>query len=128
MKVQTLSIAINAPADKVYHFVRDARNLPRWVPFFESVTAGEGNSWQVTTPDGPASFEFVEDNNLGVVDHTIRFASGDSLTNPMRIVSSGNGCVLMFTLFQHAGMTDAQFQEDLRLVEKDLDTIRQWVV
>ena len=124
MNVETLSVAINVPADKVYGFVRDPNNLPRWVPFFESVAPGQDGVWNVVTPDGPAGFEFAPDNNLGVLDHRIRFSSGATLINPMRVVANGAGCALMFTVFQNKGMTDAQFQEDMRLVEKDLNTIR----
>ncbi|WP_339617038.1 SRPBCC family protein [uncultured Gilvimarinus sp.] len=128
MKIETLSVVIDAPADTVYHFVRDAHNLPRWVPFFTSVTAtADADTWQAQTPDGPTEIQFAPSNSFGVLDHRIRFSSGAILSNPMRVIKNGNGCVLMFTLFQINNMSEAQFNEDVRLVEKDLKTIRQLI-
>ncbi|WP_020208624.1 SRPBCC family protein [Gilvimarinus chinensis] len=128
MKIETLSVAIQAPANQVYQFIRNAHNLPRWVPFFTSVIESDKQGvWLVDTPDGPAEFQFVEDNTLGVLDHTIRFASGASLTNPMRVLKSGNNSALTFTLFQLNAMSELQFKEDVRLVQKDLATISRLI-
>ncbi len=128
MKTETLSVSIHASADQVYRYVRDAQNLPRWVPFFTSVIPSDTQDmWLVDTPDGPAEFQFVEDNPFGVLDHTIRFASGASLTNPMRVLRNGQSSVLTFTLFQLNAMSEEQFNEDVRLVKKDLATIRRLI-
>ncbi|UTF59033.1 SRPBCC family protein [Gilvimarinus sp. DA14] len=128
MRTETLSVLIHAPADQVDRFVRDVKNLPRWVPFFTSVIRSDKSGvWLVETPDGPAEFEFVAANPFGVLDHTIRFASGASLTNPMRVLNNGDTSVLTFTVFQVNAMTEQQFKEDLRLVKKDLSTIRRLI-
>jgi hypothetical protein len=74
--------------------------------------------------NGPAVFTFVETNKFGVLDHTVTFPSGLSLTNPMRVIANGKGSELLFTLFQHEGMSEKQFGEDAELVRSDLQTLR----
>lgn len=120
----TLSLYIDAPMATAYAFAANPLNLPRWVPSFcKSVTQINGK-WMVQTADGPVEFAFVPHNTLGVLDHTVTFASGLALTNPMRVISNGTGCEILFTLFQHEGMTEEQFQKDAESVLGDLTTLK----
>lgn len=70
-------------------------------------------------------FAFVEFNPYGVLDHTVTLASGIRLENPMRVILNGTGSELLFTLFQHEGMSDEQFEADAALVQSDLETLRR---
>lgn len=125
MKSQTLSVAIAAPPERVYAFASDPRNLPRWVPsFFHSVEQANGE-WVAESPLGRVGIEFVHDNDLGVLDHTVTLPSGARLTNPMRVIANGAGSEILFTLLQREDMTDEQFREDAELVLSDLDTLRR---
>lgn len=127
MKSQTLSVAIAAPPERVYAFASNPANLPRWVPsFFESVERVDGE-WVAQSPLGRVGVEFVHDNDLGVLDHTVTLPSGARLTNPMRVIPNGDGSEILFTLIQHPDMTDQQFQEDAELVLSDLDTLRRLI-
>lgn len=38
-------------------------------------------------PRGQVTFAFVEENPYGVLDHTITFASGMRITNPMCVIA-----------------------------------------
>jgi len=125
MKSHTLSVTIAAAPERVYAFASNPENLPRWVPsFFKSVELVDGD-WVAQSPLGRVGFEFVHDNDLGVLDHTVTLPSGARLTNPMRVIPNGDGSEILFTLIQHEGMTDQQFQEDAELVLSDLHTLRQ---
>ena len=125
MKTHTLSVTIAAPAARVYAFASNPQNLPRWVPsFFESVERVDGE-WVAQSPLGRIAVEFVHDNDLGVLDHTVTLPSGARLTNPMRVISNGDGSEILFTLIQHEDMTDQQFQEDAELVLSDLHTLQR---
>ena len=42
----------------------------------------------------------------------------------MRLIVSGNGCELMFTLFREPNMSDAQFTADAGWVQRDLDGLK----
>jgi hypothetical protein len=125
MKAQTISVTIAAPPERVYAFASNPENLPRWVPsFFQSVERIDGE-WVAQSTVGRVVVEFVHDNDLGVLDHTVTLPSGARLTNPMRVIPNGDGSEILFTLIQHQDMTDQQFQEDAELVLSDLHTLRR---
>ena len=125
MNSQTIAVSIGVPPARVYEYASNPANLPAWVPSFcKSVELIDGE-WTVQSPSGLVMFAFVEPNDYGVLDHTVTLPSGEKLTNLMRVVPNGNGSEVLFTLFQHEGMSDEQFQEDAALVRSDLDTLRR---
>lgn len=125
MKAQTISLTIDAPAARVYAFASREENLPRWVPsFFRRVWHDEGE-WRVDSPLGPATVAFAPENPFGVLDHRVRLASGAVFFNPMRVVPNGDGCELMFTLFQSEGISDEDFTRDAALVRADFEVLRR---
>lgn len=124
MKSHTVSVFIAAPPEAVYAYASKPENLPRWVPsFFESVER-VGDEWVARSPLGRVRFEFVHDNDLGVLDHTVTLPDGARLANPMRVIPNGDGSEILLTLFQREGMTDQQFQEDAELVLSDLRILK----
>jgi len=125
MKSRTISIFIAAPPARVYAYASNPEHLPLWVPSFcRSVELVDGE-WVVQSPAGRVVFSFVPRNDLGVLDHTVALPSGMKLTNPMRVIPNGDGSEVLFTLFQHDGMSEQQFREDARLVLSDLRTLCQ---
>ena len=124
MKSRTLSLAIDAAPERVYAFASNPENLPRWVPFFKRVAYVDGD-WVAETEAGRVVFEFVHDNDLGVLDHTLTLADGETITNPMRVIAHGDGSELLFTLMQRAGVSDAAFMEDAERVLHDLLTLKR---
>jgi hypothetical protein len=122
LKARTLAVSIGRPPDQVYDFVSDPRNLPRW-SFFRSVTRS-GDQWVVDTPDGPVGLRFVEANELGVLDHYVKLGSGVEIHVPMRVIPNGQGSEVLFTLLQTPDMTEEEFAEDAKQVERDLATLK----
>lgn len=125
MKSRTVSTYIAVPSVVVYDFASNPANLPVWIPSFCKSVEFVNGQWVIQSTEGPAIFTFVESNAYGVLDHTIKFASGLKVTNPMRVIPNGSGSELMFTLFQHKGMPDQQFKEDESHVQSDLETLRR---
>lgn len=125
MKSQTITVAIGAPAERVYAFASKEENMPRWVPSFFRAVTREGDQWVVDSPLGKAVFAFAEPNRFGVLDHRIRLASGEEFFNPMRVIANGEGSELIFTLFQSAGMSEQDFARDAALVRSDLEVLRR---
>jgi hypothetical protein len=123
-KSRTLSISIDRPADRVYDFVSNPQNLPKWATAFVRSVRKTGGGWVVETPDGPVGIRFVPQNELGVLDHSVNPAPGVEILNPMRVVPNGAGSEVMFTLFQLPEMSDQKFAEDAGMVERDLRTLK----
>ena len=76
------------------------------------------------TPTGWVGICFVPANEFRVLDHVVTLPDGQSILNPMRAVANGDGCELMFTLFQLPEMDDEQFVKDAEMVEADLRTLK----
>lgn len=122
LEARTLTVSIQAPPSRVYEFVADARNLPRW-SFFQSV-AKKGDSWVLDAPDGPVELRFVERNSLGVLDHYVTPPSGVEIYVPMRVIPNGEGSQVLFTLFRAKEMSAGGFDADAKQVERDLTNLK----
>jgi len=122
---RTLTVSINCPPSKVYDFVSNPKNLPKWATgFCKSVRKSNGD-WIVDTPQGPMKIRFVEKNDLGVLDHYVTPAPGVEVYVPMRVLSNGSGSEVIFTLFRSPDMSDEKYAEDIGLVERDLKTLKK---
>jgi hypothetical protein len=124
MNSRTLNVQIDRPSAEVYEFASNPQNLPKWVKSFCLSVKKSGDEWQLETPTGFVAIEFVTANEFGVLDHVVTLPDGQSILNPMRVVANGEGCEVMFTLFQLQGMSDAQFEKDAGMVEADLRTLK----
>jgi uncharacterized protein YndB with AHSA1/START domain len=125
-EVRILDVSIDAPAERVYAFVAEPRNMPRWAPNFGHEITPAGDHWVMHTAEGPVPVRFAPPNDLGVLDHWVRLPIGE-LQNPMRVVPNGAGSVLTFTLFRQEGWTDAQFAEDAAMVAADLALLKSLI-
>src|SRR3989338_7448170 len=121
---RTLNITIACSPRKVYEFVSNPENLPRWAAGLGKSVRKSDAGWVVDTPQGPAQIRFAEKNDFGVLDHYVILASGVEVYVPMRVVSNGSGSEVIFTLFKTPEMSDKQFAEDAGMVERDLKTLR----
>lgn len=124
LRSKTLTVSIECPPGRVYAFVSNPENLPKWATAFcQSVRRSEGD-WIVETPDGPMRIKFVGHNEYGVLDHYVYPRPGLEILNPMRVIPNGSGSESIFTLFQSPAMSDEKFAEDVILVERDLKTLK----
>jgi Predicted integral membrane protein len=125
---QHISIGIDRPAAAVYDFAADPLNLPRWAAGLAGSTVErDGERWFTDSPMGRVTFTFTPHNDFGVLDHDVTLPSGETVYNPLRVISDGDGCEVVFTLRQRPGMTDEDFQRDADSVAQDLATLRSLV-
>lgn len=124
MKSRTLSVQINRIPSEVYDFASKPENFPQWVNSFCLSVRETEDGWFVETPTGFVGIQFLPANGFGVLDHVVTLPDGQSILNPMRVVANGEGSEVMFTLFQNAGRTDEQFEEDAQMVESDLEALK----
>jgi hypothetical protein len=125
---QHISIGIDRPASTVYDFAADPLNLPRWAAGLAGSTVErDGERWFTDSPMGRVTFVFAPHNDFGVLDHDVTLPTGETVYNPMRVISDGDGCELVFTLRQRPDMSDEEFQRDADSVAQDLATLRTLV-
>jgi len=86
--VQT--IEINAPFDRVFGYLADARKLPEWTHAFKSVSNGRA---MLATPNGEVEIELAVQaaRGQGTVDWLLTFPDGSVATAYSRVVAADKG-------------------------------------
>jgi hypothetical protein len=121
---RTVTISIERPPADVYRFVANPENLPQWAAGLGRSVRRAGRAWIVETSAGPLTVRFAPDNEFGVVDHVVR-APGVEIPVPMRVIPNGTGSELLITVFQTDDMTDEKLAADVKMVERDLATLKK---
>ena len=108
-------IEITAPRRRVFEFLRDPANLPRWTRAF--VSAGHGRA-RLETPAGALdiALQVTADADTGVVDWRLTFPDGGVGLAQSRLTETTRGtCIYSFVLHvppvaleQVEGALDAQ--------------------
>jgi len=124
MMSRTISVSISASPEQVYEFSGNPANLPKWAPGFVRSIANRDGQWVAETTIGEVTFNFAQRNAFGVLDHGVTLPSGESFSNPMRVVANGQGSEVLFTLFQQPPMTEAEFDRDTKVVLSDLEKLK----
>jgi len=124
LEVRHVSVSINRPLHEVYEFVSDVENLPTWAAGLCTSVRKAGNEWIATGTLGEVKVRFAERNGFGVLDHDVVLEHGVTVHNPIRVVPNGTGSELTFTLFRQPGISDGEFADDAKAVEKDLGTLK----
>ena len=120
-----LSETIARSAAEVYEYASDPANLPEWASGLGSSAEHVDGQWFVDSPDGRLTIVFEERNDYGILDHDVTLPSGETVSNPMRVIADGDGCEVVFTLRRQPGMTDADYARDEGLVRADLRALKQ---
>lgn len=124
MRSRHISVVINAEPADVYDFVAEPDNLPRWAAgLAKSEVTRRGDELLVESPMGTVTVRFVPRNTLGVVDHEVVLPTGDTVLNPLRVLTHPEGTEVIFTVRQLA-MSDDEFDRDSQMVEKDLAQLK----
>ena len=121
---RTISVRIGRPYDRVYDFLADPNNWNQWAQGLGRSIRQSKDGWIADTDGGTLEVRFTPRNSFGVVDHTLKRPSGAQVYVPMRLIVSGQGCELLFTLYREPQMSDQQFATDAGYVQRDLDALR----
>lgn len=119
-----ISVFINRPPQEVYEFASNPENLPKWATGLGGNIKQVNGEWIADAPMGKITIRMAEKNRFGVLDHDVILESGIQAHNPMRVVPSGRGSEVIFTLFCQPDMTEEQFAKDAQWVQKDLETLK----
>jgi hypothetical protein len=122
---RTISVFIDRTPQDVYAFAAAPENLPQWAIGLGTSIEQVHGEWVAQTPDGPVTVRITAPNPFGIMDHSVRLASGTEVYNPMRVVPHRAGAVVLFTVFRRPELTAEQFAQDTAAVERDLHTLKQ---
>jgi len=121
---RNISVSIACPPDKVYEFVSNPENIPKWAKGLGGSVRKVNNHWIVDTVQGPVQVRFAGKNGFGVLDHYVTTPTGLEVYVPLRVIPNGSGSEVIFTLFRSAEMSDERYAEDQKMVEQDLETLK----
>lgn len=92
----TIGVQISRKPSAVYAFVAALENLPTWATTFCRSIRHEGDVWVMETSLGTMSIRLAPENSLGVLDHYLTPAGGETLYVPLRVVANGSGSEVLF--------------------------------
>ena len=105
----TKTVSINAPVERVFTYLANAKNWPQWaVVNVKTVSPRDDDWWDMTTPAWRAKLRIRANAEYGILDHDFE-ATDASRTVPARVVPNGAGSEFMITFFQPPHFTDAFF-------------------
>ena len=129
MNSKTVTLILNAPKSKVFSFISNIENLPKWATEFCKELKKDGDKYKVIScnPDaGELFFSIRSDQATGVVDMFAGPTAEQMSIFPTRVVElSDNASVYIFTMFQTPGMSDELFNAQYNSLTKEFGNIRQ---
>jgi hypothetical protein len=120
-----VSTSIDRAAEEVYAYASDPANLSTWAAgLANQVVEVVDGLLVVDSPMGRVTVRFAAPNQFGILDHDVNLPSGETVSNPMRVIPNGDGCDVVFTVRRRAGVSAEAFAADQDAVAADLATLR----
>ena len=126
-RAEVVHVSILASPRQVFDFLADVNNWKTWAPWVRGVAKSSARDWTVETDGGALRLHFVEANSLGILDHTVTLASGDTIYNAMRVSPNASGSELSMIVLQTPPATSTQFEQDVQAVRDDFGRIKRVV-
>jgi hypothetical protein len=124
MRSNTQTISIDSPAHRVFRFVAEPINLPRWAIGFAKDIEPDGEAWRVTTGQRQVSLRVATDVRLGVIDFHMSVAEEVEGVAHSRVLARGAGAEYVFTQFQSPSMPDDVFDGQVEALGHELIALK----
>jgi hypothetical protein len=124
MRSNTQTISIDSPADRVFRFVAEPTNLPRWAIGFAQHIEPDGDAWRVTTGQRQVPLRVATDVRLGVIDFHMSVAEEVEGVAHSRVLARGAGAEYVFTQFQSPSMPDDVFDGQVEALGHELIALK----
>lgn len=124
MRSNTEHVTINVDPRRLFAFLADPENLPKWAVGFCRAIRRDGDRWFAQTSQGEAAIRYVTDPGLGIIDFYISPGPEIEVAAFSRVLPNGDGSEYVFTQFQSPGMPDDVFESQVRALKEELVVIR----
>ena len=126
MRSETVTTVLAAPPERVFDYMSDVRNLPRWATEFARELRREGDRWIVRNDLGELVFEIRADERTGVIDMLAGPTADELAVFPTRVVGLPDGqTAYSFTMFQAPGMPDELFDSQHESLVREFANIER---
>jgi hypothetical protein len=128
MRSHTVTAVLPAPKAKVFEYVSDVENLPRWATEFARELKVVDGRHKVVNGLGEFFFEIRADERSGVIDMLAGPTPDQLAVFPTRVVElPGGDSAYTFTMFQAPGQPDEQFDAQHASLVREFENIRREV-
>ena len=122
---RTFSVSIRLEWKALYERIWHPSVFTQWAAgLANSELRQHGETWLADGSDGPITIRFTPHNPFGVMDHVVDPGDGSEIHVPLRIVQNGDGAEVMLTLFRQPGMSNEQYDADIKLINRDLRSLK----
>lgn len=126
MNHRTVTAVLPAPRERVFAYLSEVENLPRWATEFARELKVVDGRYKVVNGLGEFFFEIRADEETGVIDMLAGPSEDRMALFPSRVVElPGGGSAYTFTMFQAPGQPDEQFEGQYASLIRELENIRR---
>ena len=124
MESRTVTTVLDVPAERVFSYLADIENLPRWATEFARELKVVGGRHKVVNGLGEFFFEIRADSKTGVIDMLAGPTPGDLALFPTRVVDVGaDRSAFMFTMFHWPGQPEELFEAQYLSLVRELENL-----
>jgi hypothetical protein len=124
MRSNTEHVTIDVDHRRLFAFLADPANLPKWAVGFCRAIRREGERWLVQTHQGEVAIRYVTHPSMGIIDFYISLAPGTEAAAFSRVLPNGDGSEYVLTQFQTPGLPDHVFEGQVRALKEELVVLR----
>ena len=129
MESRTVTAVLDAPAERVFAYLADVENLPRWATEFARELKIVDGRHKVVNGLGEFFFEIRAHDETGVIDMLAGPTPGELAIFPSRVVDLGaDRCAFTFTMFRWPGQSEELFDSQHRSLVREFDNIERELV
>jgi hypothetical protein len=126
VNARTVTAVLPAPKERVFAYLSNIQNLPRWATEFARELKVVDGRHKVVNGLGELFFEIRADEETGVIDMLAGPAPDELALFPSRVVAlPEGGSAYTFTMFQAPGQPDEQFEGQHASLVREFENIRR---
>ena len=126
MQTRTVTAVLEAPKDRIFRYLSQIENLPRWATEFARELRYEDGKAKVVNGLGEFFFSIDADPRTGVIDMYTGPTEDELSLFPTRVVELPEGrSAYSFTMFQTPEMPDELFDSQYQALLREFDNIRR---
>jgi hypothetical protein len=126
MQHRTVTAVLEAPKDRVFEYLSQIENLPRWATEFARELKYEDGKAKVVNGLGEFYFSIDADPETGVIDMYAGPSEDELSLFPTRVVElPDERSAYSFTMFQAPGMSEQLLESQYQALLREFENIRR---
>jgi hypothetical protein len=126
MDARSAAITVDAPAERVFEYLSNVENLPRWATEFARELRSDDGRYVVVNGLGEFVFTLEADEATGVIDMYAGPSEDELALFPTRVVPlPGDRSAFTFTMFRGPEMPEDLFEAQHASLLRELENVRE---